>query len=41
MNNSDRGHELKFLFDEEESLLSVFIFEFHIRKSKERVLLAF
>ena len=32
MNNSDRSHDLKFLFDKEESLLSVltivFIFEF-------------
>ena len=45
MNNSDRSHDLTFLFDKEESLLSdltiVFIFEFHNRKSKEKVLLAF
>ena len=45
MNNSDRSHDLKFLFDKEELFLSVltivFIFEFHYRKSKEKVLLAF
>ena len=45
MNNSDKSHDLKFLFDKEESLLSVltivFIFEFHNRKSKEKVLLAY
>ena len=45
MNNSDRSHDLTFLFDKEESLLSVLtiviIFEFHNRKSKEKVLLAF
>ena len=45
MNNSDRSHDLKFLFDKEESLLSVltivFIFEFHNRKSKKKVRLAF
>ena len=45
MNNSDRSHDLTFLFDKEESLLSdltiVFIFEFHNRNSKEKVLLAF
>ena len=45
MNNSDRSHDLTFLLDKEESLLSVltivFIFEFHNRKSEEKVLLAF
>ena len=45
MNNSDRSHDLKFSFDKEESFLSVltivFIFEFHYRKSNEKVLLAF
>ena len=45
MNNSDRSHDLKFLFDKEESLLSVltivFIFDLHNRKSNEKVLLAF
>ena len=45
MNSSDRSHELKFLFDKEESPLSfltkVFIFEFHKWESKEKVLLAF
>ena len=45
MKNSDLSHDLTFLFDKEESLLSVltivFIFEFHNRKSKEKVLLAF
>ena len=45
MNNSDRSHDLTFLFDKEESFLSVltivFVFEFHNRKSKENVLLAF
>ena len=44
MNNSDRSHDLTFLFDKDESLLSVltvvFIFEFQNRKSKEKVLLA-
>ena len=38
MNNSDPSHDLKFLFDKEESLsvlTIVFIFEFHNRKSKE------
>ena len=39
MNNSDRSHDLTFLFDKDESLLSVltvvFIFEFQNRKSKE------
>ena len=45
MNNSERSHDLTFLFGKEESLLSdstiVFIFEFHNRKVKEKVLLAF
>ena len=45
MNNSDRSHDLTFLLDKEESLLFVltivFIFEFHNRKSEEKVLLAF
>ena len=45
MNNSDWSHNLKFLFDKEESLLPVltivYIFEFHNRKSKEKILLAF
>ena len=39
MNNSDQSHDLTFLFNKEESLLSVltivFFFEFHNRKSKE------
>ena len=39
MNNSDQSHDLTFLFDKEESLLSVltivlfFFFVFHNRKS--------
>ena len=45
MNNSDRNHDLKFLFDKEKSLRSVLsivhILEFHNPKSKENVLLAF
>ena len=45
MNNSDRSHDLTFLFDKEESILSVLttviIFEFHNRKSKEKIRLAF
>ena len=44
MNNSDQSLELTFLYDKEESLLCdltiVFIFEFHNRKSKEKVLLS-
>ena len=42
MNKSDRSHGLTFLFEKEESLLSVLtiviIFEFHNRKSKKKVL---
>ena len=45
MNNTDRSHDLKFLFDKEKSLRSVltivFILEFHNRTSKGKVLLAF
>ena len=45
MNNSDRINDLKILFDKAESLFSVltivYIFEFHNRKSKEKILLAF
>ena len=50
MNNSDRNHDLKFLFDKEKSLRSVLSIvlilnpkskEFHNPKSKEKVLLAF
>ena len=43
--NTDRSPDLKFLFDKEKSLRSilsiVIILEFHNRKSKEKVLLAF
>ena len=45
MNNSDRSHDLNFLFDKEKSLRSflsiVFILEFPNYKSKRKVLLAF